>query len=73
MISYGNILFYYIGRQSEDETMLNRPSDSELPPVRPGSPTNTEKDILRYYYYIHNGIDTGVKFISFVKYFLASS
>ena len=25
---------------------------------RSGSPTAAEKDILRYYYYIHNGIDT---------------
>ncbi|XP_076459412.1 dynein axonemal heavy chain 7-like [Babylonia areolata] len=25
---------------------------------RAGSPTSAEKDILRYYYYIHNGIDT---------------
>ena len=25
---------------------------------RTGSPTAAEKDILRYYYYIHNGIDT---------------
>ncbi|XP_052080869.1 dynein axonemal heavy chain 7-like isoform X1 [Mytilus californianus] len=31
----------------------------ELPPLsRTGSPTSAEKDILRYYYYIHNGIDT---------------
>ncbi|XP_070569551.1 dynein axonemal heavy chain 7-like isoform X2 [Ptychodera flava] len=38
-----------------------RPSsaDGELPPLsRTGSPTAAEKDILRYYYYIHNGIDT---------------
>ncbi|XP_064598423.1 dynein axonemal heavy chain 7-like [Liolophura sinensis] len=33
--------------------------DGELPPLsRTGSPTAAEKDILRYYYYIHNGIDT---------------
>ncbi|EDO45806.1 predicted protein [Nematostella vectensis] len=32
---------------------------AELPPLeRTGSPTAAEKDILRYYYYIHNGIDT---------------
>lgn len=33
---------------------------TELPPVTPrtASPTAAEKDILRYYYYIHNGIDT---------------
>ncbi|XP_076451419.1 dynein axonemal heavy chain 7-like [Babylonia areolata] len=31
----------------------------ELPSTsRAGSPTAAEKDILRYYYYIHNGIDT---------------
>ncbi|XP_043929631.1 dynein axonemal heavy chain 7 [Protopterus annectens] len=30
----------------------------ETKPPRAGSPTSVEKDILRYYYYIHNGIDT---------------
>jgi len=34
-------------------------SAGELPPLeRSGSPTAAEKDILRYLYYIHNGIDT---------------
>ncbi|XP_067686354.1 dynein axonemal heavy chain 7-like [Haliotis asinina] len=33
--------------------------NGELPPLsHTGSPTAAEKDILRYYYYIHNGIDT---------------
>nr|XP_022323965.1 dynein heavy chain 7, axonemal-like isoform X6 [Crassostrea virginica] len=33
--------------------------NGELPPLsRTGSPTAADKDILRYYYYIHNGIDT---------------
>ncbi|XP_033728888.1 dynein heavy chain 7, axonemal-like [Pecten maximus] len=33
--------------------------NGDLPPLsRTGSPTGAEKDILRYYYYIHNGIDT---------------
>merc|ERR1711872_165836 len=33
-------------------------TEGELAPVRTGSPTSAEKDILRYYYYIHHGIDT---------------
>lgn len=34
-------------------------SSGELPPLsRTGSPSPAEKDILRYYYYIHHGIDT---------------
>ena len=34
-------------------------SGGELPPLsRTGSPSPAEKDILRYYYYIHHGIDT---------------
>eukprot|EP00058_Branchiostoma_floridae_P012957 XP_002598445.1 hypothetical protein BRAFLDRAFT_83261 [Branchiostoma floridae] len=43
------------------DTPPSRPASAsmELPPVdRPGSPTAAEKDILRYYYYIHHGIDT---------------
>ncbi|XP_006814570.1 dynein axonemal heavy chain 7-like [Saccoglossus kowalevskii] len=47
--------------QDDRATPPPRPSsaDGELPPLsRTGSPTAAEKDILRYYYYIHNGIDT---------------
>ncbi|WAR10683.1 DYH7-like protein [Mya arenaria] len=34
-------------------------NNGELQPLsRTGSPTSAEKDILRYYYYIHHGIDT---------------
>ncbi|XP_078701931.1 dynein axonemal heavy chain 7-like isoform X3 [Branchiostoma floridae x Branchiostoma belcheri] len=43
------------------DTPPSRPASAsaELPPLdRPGSPTAAEKDILRYYYYIHHGIDT---------------
>ena len=32
--------------------------DFSLEQSASGEPTNTEKDLLRYYYYIHNGIDT---------------
>ena len=33
--------------------------DSDEEPDHPGAPLTTkEKDLLRYYYYIHNGIDT---------------
>ncbi|KXJ28065.1 dynein heavy chain 7, axonemal [Exaiptasia diaphana] len=45
----------------DDGVSTPRPSSAgtELPPIeRKGSPTAAEKDILRYYYYIHNGIDT---------------
>ncbi|RDD45105.1 Dynein heavy chain 7, axonemal, partial [Trichoplax sp. H2] len=44
-----------------EESPPSTPSllDGELPPItRSGSPNSAEKDILRYYYYIHNGIDT---------------
>ena len=47
-----------IFRQKSDQTTLCASSDTEMP-IRPGSATNAEKDLLRYYYYIHNGIDTG--------------
>ncbi|XP_066544073.1 dynein axonemal heavy chain 7 isoform X2 [Amia ocellicauda] len=43
--------------QQDSSTGKPRPLD-EMPPLSSGSPTATEKDILRYYYYIHNGIDT---------------
>ena len=38
-----------------------KPGDVEIevPTGNPGNPTSAEKDVLRYYYYIHNGIDTG--------------
>ncbi len=33
--------------------------DEDEEPAHPGAPLTTkEKDLLRYYYYIHNGIDT---------------
>jgi len=37
-----------------------KPGDAEVevPTGNPGNPTTAEKDVLRYYYYIHNGIDT---------------
>ncbi|XP_074662516.1 dynein axonemal heavy chain 7-like [Tubulanus polymorphus] len=46
--------------QQESTPRSPQPSvDGELPPLsRTGSPTAAEKDILRYYYYIHHGIDT---------------
>ncbi|CAH1790213.1 unnamed protein product [Owenia fusiformis] len=44
--------------QEEDPPKPASP-EGDLPPLsRTGSPTSAEKDILRYYYYIHNGIDT---------------
>ena len=46
-------------RQNEEGTGQPSSGDSDLPLIRPGSPSSAEKDILRYYYYIHNGIDTG--------------
>ncbi|XP_078488802.1 dynein axonemal heavy chain 7 isoform X2 [Ciona intestinalis] len=42
----------------EDEKQSRPPSETNGATKRPGSPTSAEKDILRYYYYIHNGIDT---------------
>ncbi|XP_071822297.1 dynein axonemal heavy chain 7-like isoform X1 [Apostichopus japonicus] len=45
----------------QEEKQMNRPPsvEGELPPIsRSSSPTAAEKDILRYYYYIHHGIDT---------------
>ncbi|CAK8675251.1 unnamed protein product [Clavelina lepadiformis] len=44
----------------QNEEKASRPSstDIETSTGRPGSPTSAEKDILRYYYYINNGIDT---------------
>ena len=50
---------FFAFRQSESEASRPPSTDVELPVGRPGSPTSTEKDILRYYYYIHHGIDTG--------------
>ncbi|KAK7506434.1 hypothetical protein BaRGS_00002546, partial [Batillaria attramentaria] len=47
----------------QDDTGVPKTStasvNGDLPSTsRAGSPTPAEKDILRYYYYIHNGIDT---------------
>ncbi|XP_064419638.1 dynein axonemal heavy chain 7 isoform X2 [Latimeria chalumnae] len=43
----------------QQESASGQPSPlDELQPSTSGSPTSVEKDILRYYYYIHNGIDT---------------
>ncbi|KAM6984938.1 dynein axonemal heavy chain 7-like [Aplochiton taeniatus] len=42
--------------QQESDTGKTVVEDSQPPTC--GSPTATEKDILRYYYYIRNGIDT---------------
>ncbi|XP_030830748.1 dynein heavy chain 7, axonemal isoform X1 [Strongylocentrotus purpuratus] len=55
--SFRNALVNIIMQQ---EIEARPPSvEGELPPLsRTGSPTAAEKDILRYYYYIHNGIDT---------------
>ncbi|XP_028408947.1 dynein heavy chain 7, axonemal-like [Dendronephthya gigantea] len=45
--------------QNERPPSRSSTADGELPPLsRTGSPTAIEKDILRYYYYIHHGIDT---------------
>ncbi|XP_058956956.2 dynein axonemal heavy chain 7 [Pocillopora verrucosa] len=45
--------------QNEGTAPARPSSAGELPPLeRTGSPTGAEKDILRYYYYIHHGIDT---------------
>lgn len=46
---------------THEEELEERPSSAgaELPPLtRSLSPSPAEKDILRYYYYIHHGIDT---------------
>ncbi|XP_041119882.1 dynein heavy chain 7, axonemal isoform X1 [Polyodon spathula] len=43
--------------QQDSATGQPCPLDEVLPPTS-GSPNATERDILRYYYYIHNGIDT---------------
>ncbi|XP_039266483.2 dynein axonemal heavy chain 7-like isoform X2 [Styela clava] len=42
----------------QKEEKSRPPSATSSLSQRPGSPTSAEKDILRYYYYIHNGIDT---------------
>ncbi|XP_041928965.1 dynein heavy chain 7, axonemal isoform X2 [Alosa sapidissima] len=42
----------------QQDTAAGRSFMEETSPPRSGSPTATEKDILRYYYYIRNGIDT---------------
>ncbi|XP_031440303.1 dynein axonemal heavy chain 7 [Clupea harengus] len=42
----------------QQDTTTGKSFTEESPPPRSGSPTATEKDILRYYYYIRNGIDT---------------
>ena len=53
-------LFHFWCCRQEDKPPAKRSgSQQELPPLsRTGSPTAAEKDILRYYFYIHNGIDT---------------
>ncbi|XP_033097643.1 dynein heavy chain 7, axonemal-like isoform X2 [Anneissia japonica] len=57
--SFRNALVNIIMQQEKDES---RPpstvTDAPIVTTRSGSPTAAEKDILRYYYYIHNGIDT---------------
>ncbi|XP_065834129.1 dynein axonemal heavy chain 7-like [Oscarella lobularis] len=54
---FRNALVNIITHKEEPES---RPSSAsgDLPPLRTESPSPAEKDILRYYYYIHNGIDT---------------
>ncbi|CAM5089785.1 unnamed protein product [Natator depressus] len=42
----------------QDFTLEQPVSLDETQPPRTGSPTPIEKDILKYYYYIHHGIDT---------------
>ncbi|CAF1498766.1 unnamed protein product, partial [Didymodactylos carnosus] len=45
---------------SDEATNLSNlyTSQGNIPPTTADLPTSVEKDILRYYYYIHNGIDT---------------
>eukprot|EP00118_Oscarella_pearsei_P018868 m.196512 g.196512 ORF g.196512 m.196512 type:complete len:4008 (+) comp39530_c1_seq1:67-12090(+) len=54
---FRNALVNIITHEEEPDS---RPSSAgaDLPPLRTASPSPAEKDILRYYYYIHNGIDT---------------
>ncbi|XP_070188303.1 dynein axonemal heavy chain 7-like isoform X3 [Littorina saxatilis] len=40
------------------KTTASSVNDEQPSTSRAGSPSSAEKDILRYYYYIHNGIDT---------------
>ncbi|XP_033628553.1 dynein heavy chain 7, axonemal-like isoform X2 [Asterias rubens] len=57
--SFRNALVNIIMQQETPDSRPPSVAEGELPPLsRTGSPTAAEKDILRYYYYIHNGIDT---------------
>ncbi len=42
--------------ENTDSLLLSRDQEKDVDPGQ--DPINVEKDILRYYYYIHNGIDT---------------